>query len=346
MNGTARRGHPYHHIAAACGIPALGPSLCALCGPSPFAAAGFTRDVLGVGWSDWHLMADRSGREFCAGCCRLTKGKPGSEPAPLRSRSFCVRSGVYRQLDRATFYETLCTPPEDLEVLSWATTGQRHHHLHAGWCDAVRLRVGSDDASIQVDVLAVQSLVEALSVLRAGPKAKAVCTRDEILTGRYRPATIAALGAARWRAAESAIVSWRGSPVLRLYVEHTPVVDVPIFTREDAVIDPVDQQIVELLSALSLQSRRRQSDPIRFWGSLFLRRVQRHAHRDLPQFLSRMMQDLEVEPSGAAARAVTHTITTVDAQSAQEFMQHVADRAPVLVALTYDARQTRKEQHS
>lgn len=345
-----RTGSPLQHLALALGVhgaraadgaPA---SLCAVCGPSPFPVADRAHKVLGAGWSDWMAMYQRGGADICTGCARLMSGRPGDDPPPVRFRSFAVRHGVHAVLDRSEMYHLLCEPPVSLELLSWATTGQKHHWLHVGWCTPDRLVVGSDDGPITIDTLAVAPMIAAVADLRSGPlagqKPKARVTRDEILSGAYRPATIAAVGAQRWAVAEQAIAPWRGSPVLRLYVEHTPVRDDPS-SSELPMVDPHDQQIANVLATLAQQSAYRERDPIAFWSHVFLRRIRRHAHRPLPQFLARLMADLEVTPTGDAAQCVHNTLTALDADDQREFMARIADRAPVLTALAYEERKQR-----
>lgn len=335
-----------HVVAEALGVPpALQPSQCAVCGDSPFDAVERAAAFFGPGWSDHTFMARRSGEWICAGCRRILGGKPGSTPTPLRMRSCAVVGGVFHTLDLAGMWSLLAAPPDDLEVLSWAQSGQKHHLLRAGRCLPTRLVVGCDEQGIVVDVPATRDMVAAVQVLRSGPRSKARCTRQEIVSGGYRPATIAAVGADAWAAAESAIAPWRGHPVLDLYVAHCPVSDAPLPSpsHEVPMLDPIDEQAVQLLGALARHSRQRLTDPMGFWGHFLLRRVQRHTHRNLNEFVSRLMQDLAVEPVGDAATAVAATVATLDDAAADVLMRRLDANAPVLVALAYDRRKQRQE---
>ena len=108
------------------------------------------------------------------------------------------------------------------------------------------------------------------------------------------------------------------------------------------MLDPLDVQIATALHTLADASQYRQRDPIAFWGTYFLRRVQRHAHRELAPFFARLMQDLEVTPTGAVADLVASTLDDLDADAQRAYMARVHSTAPVLVALAYDQRQQAK----
>lgn len=105
------------------------------------------------------------------------------------------------------------------------------------------------------------------------------------------------------------------------------------------MLDPLDVQIATALHTLAESSQYRQRDPIAFWGTYFLRRVQRHAHRDLAPFFAKLMHDLEVTPTGAVAELVASTLDALDADGQRAWMARVQQTAPVLVALAYDQRQ-------
>jgi len=326
-----------HRTALALGISTGAGCQCASCGESPFDVAGKSQDILGIGWSDWHLMANRSGAVICTGCHRLMRGRGGDVVFPLRLRSFAVIDGVFVPHDRKQMWATLLHPSPGIEVLSWATSAQRQHHFTAERSTSGHLRIGSDDAVIPVSPLRMRPLVAALCDLRSGPAAKAACTRAEILSGEYRPSTIAALGAARWSQAEAQIAPWRGTAALQLYVEHCPVSDAPL-SPPPPMLEREDERAIALLGPLARSSQFRNANPIQFWSSFFLRRVQRHAHRPLPQFLTRIMQDLQVEPTGEAARVVDETLRTLDASEQDALMKRIHQHTPVLIALTYEAR--------
>lgn len=334
-----------HHIAAAAGVP-LDPSgwTCALCGPTPFARAGSTRDLLGVGWSDWDLMADRTGRSLCAGCVTLISGKPGRIPPPLRTRNVAVIDGTLHLPDWSAMWPLLTEPPAGLTVLSWATSKQKQHHLRAGLSAPDRLVVGADDGAIVLRPARHAALLTALLCLRAGDADKPRCTRTEILSGQYAPATIMRLGARQWRDAESVIAPHRGTALLELLVAHCPVTSATPTQESDLMaLDPTDDDALLILHALQVGAQLRHDDPKAFWGGQFVRRVERHAHRALPDFLARAMRDLGVDAMGDPASTLASVARDWDAARHEAVMRRLADRAALLVALTYDARKARKE---
>lgn len=336
----------WQRIALALGVPpAASGSRCALCGSSPYARAGSTRDLLGVGWSDWGLMADRSGASLCAGCVALISGKPGRVPPPLRLRNLAVVDGVYSTPDTAQMWDLLTAPPAAIEVLSWATSKQKQHHLHAGACTPTRLAVGSDHGTIIVEPNRIVALTAALLALRTSVKDKPLVSRTEILSGAYSTATITRAGARRWADAEAVIAPYRGTPLLALLVAHCPAVPLdpsqePFHTM---ALDQTDHDCLALLDALAGGSQLRVTDGKGFWGGIFARRLQRHAHRPFADFVARCMQDLEVSAVGDSAAQLAAIVQGWSAETEAAVMQRIADRAMLLVALTFDARKARKE---
>jgi hypothetical protein len=331
-----------HQIATALGIVPEPPGCCcAACGPSPFPSAGPAHRVLGAGWSDWETMYDRGGRLLCTGCQAILGGRPGRVPPPLRMRNIAVIDGALSLPDWAALWALLTAPPPGLTVLSWATSAQKHHAMHARLSTPEHLVVGSDHGPIDVRPAWIADLAAAILTLRAGPDGKGRVSRAEILSGAYAPATIMRVGARAWQMAEAAIAPHRGSLLLDLLVACCPVTPLPDPTEDSAMaLDAVDHDCLAVLAPLAQGSALRQSDPIAFWKSLFVRRVVRHTHRSLADFIARAMADLGVDGVGEPAAALATIAETWPPEREAATMRRLADRAPLLVALTYDARKT------
>lgn len=333
-------------LARALGVaddPAGVGSRCALCGPSPFPRSGPVARGFGVGFSDWDACEDPAAPDLCAGCARLLAGRPGDEPPPLRTRTVAVVDGAIVLPDAATVWGWLLEPPPALTVLSWAVSRQRPHWLYAEACTPERLGVGSDGGTIGVEPAHDGALGAAVAALRAcepgDPKQRAWCTRDEILSGRYRAATLAGR-AARWRALEAIVAPRRGDPALALFLAHCPVgpvsTSIPPIT-EVPVLDPLDLEAAQLLAALAQDSHYRQTEGLQFWGGVFARRVQRHAGRPLAAAVSRLLEDLRVPPASPGAQAAIERLRALDTPAQQAVAQRLRERTTLLVALAFDA---------
>lgn len=332
-----------HLIAGACGVSRDVETRCACCSVSPFGTAGPLARTLGAGFSDWQTFQDPRADTICRGCARLLAGRPGDDPPPLRTRTIMVVDGQLQIVPWPDMWGLITMPPRGVQVVSWAVSNQKHHVLYAELCNATELRVGSDTSTIAVWPERDQPLARAVRALRrANAKGKPYFTRDEIASGAYRVPAIAAYGAAAWAQHESVVAARRGDPVMALYLAHAPVT--PMETERHSDMDDTDQQAVDLLAALAKSSALRISDGLGFWGSLFVRRVRRHAARALPDFLSRLMADLQIDTQSVGAQqaaTLTRAITDTDAAA---LMQIIRERPELLIALAFDYLKTMKKE--
>lgn len=333
------RSEARHAVAAALGIATGQQSLCACCGDSPFPRAVRAEVKLGHGFADFGLLCAPNAPDLCAGCVAILAGAP---PHTLRMYSIAVIESQLRRLSFDEMWSILTAPPAGIRVLSWATSGQRHHVLHAETSSPALLRIGSDAGTISVIPERDAGLVTALLALRSGRrKDKAIFTRGEILSGDYRAHSIAAFGAQEWAQHESTISQRRGDPALALYVAHCPVTPPLTFTTDD-MIDDTDQTAIKLLSALAQSSTMRATDGLVFWGTTFRRRVQRHSARDLPVFVSRMMSDIGVEPHTPGAQLAVQ-IASLPEPEAIAVSERLRTRPEILIALSYERIQQDKQ---
>ena len=114
-------------LARALGIQSGAGCRCAVCGDSPFAAAGPRAVVLGGNFTAVGDLADRDAPHVCAGCARLLAGRPGDDPPPLRTTSFICIAGALRPVRVADLWQVLTAPPAGQFVTSWAVSRKTHH---------------------------------------------------------------------------------------------------------------------------------------------------------------------------------------------------------------------------
>lgn len=304
---------------------------CAVCGDSPFELAGQLK-ALGT-FNDFDVLAGAPVDAVCAGCKRILGGRPGhgDNPIPLRARSFELSpDGDFRFLTRAELWDVIKDQPLNGQIVSWATSGKRHHALHAGVSDNETWRIGSDSQTIVVKRNAMLELcVNVKTLLYMG------VSKGAILTGRYPP-HVATLIAGEYSL--TGVQSYRGSPILDL------VVHAAIKPEEKAVkqvkelmkmtpapeLEPADEQAIQLLAALATASSRRREDGKRFWDDFYLNRVRRFARLPLNDFVSRVMGEINV----AAVNFDVAAFNGVEDPDA--VMRAIRERPVLLHALAFD----------
>lgn len=334
-----------HLMAAALGVVPGRGSRCAVCGPSPYGAVGPTSRVLGTNFTDHERLADSGAPDVCAGCARLMAGRPGDDPAPLRTVSVRCRVGTLTVLDQAAWW-ALLTGAEALdpagEVLSWATSRKRHHWLRAGTSTPERWAVGSDEGTI---VWTPDPRVPAavLSLRQIG------ATKGAILSGHYPPRLrsehLATVGCA-----EDVLQDVRGYPVLDLIVWAAPSIDRSDQrpTEETDVIDPTDARAAELIARLVWGAEVRANDGKVFWAGYLLRRLRRFRRLPLASCVSKLIAECRV--SAQAATDAVAMLEAMDAEAVEQTEHALRDRTELIHALAFarmgEYRARRKSQET
>lgn len=254
--------HHLHYIAAAKGvIPGLG-STCTFCGPSPYPASNYS---LGTLFTD-HDYLVMPGYAVCTGCESVVGGKPSATDPPIRMTHIWTDGIELRRVKPADIREVLMDPPPGEWVLSWATSGQRHHALRAGVSTAGRMLVGSDAGQIEV-------LPEHRDVLVACESLMATFTRDEVLTGAYPAGKVSTFGAGSWAELDDLVSPYRGTLLLDFLVMAARRPDASETTTEDEAMTEIEAAAVRLLYPLAQGSTLRAKDGIAFWRSQFVSRL-------------------------------------------------------------------------
>lgn len=328
---------PLNLVAYALGTPFDGDGFdCAICGPSPFGPGG----RLGTNFADQALMHDQSSRDTCAGCEAILGGKPGREPPPLRTRSFVVDRSGFRTLDRDGMWAVLSDPPERC-VLSWATSGQKHHALRAGMSSSAHLIIGSDDRAIHFVPARDAGLLSSVAGLLALNGKRSWFSRTDIATGGYHPRSVAEFGPARHAVAETIISPYRrGRPaLLDLVLWCAPALE-PAVPREEEpdVIDPTDAKAAELLGAIARGSAWRAEDGKRFWSGLFESRVRRVTRKPLPDMVARLLHELRVQPASDGAQSAAAILSGLSAEEQSAVERSILERTSLVVTLAYAHR--------
>lgn len=332
-----------HMVARALGVDASDDGCeCQLCGDSPFESAGLAASLYGSGFCDWDARARPVASELCAGCLAVMSGRPGREPPPLRTRSLAIVDGELRVLRRhAELWPYLDAPHGAPHVVSWATSGKRHHALRAGVSTSERMLIGSDQHTIEYVPDRDRALLDAVLSMLASLTGKPQVSRAAILSGVYGAPAIERLGASRWARAESVISRHRGTPLLDLVVAAAPCLDRQ--PEEGDVIDPADEAAAALIGALARGSSMRVRDGKQFWGGVFAHRVQRFSRLPLSQFVSRLVTELQVEPHSEAAQSALDQLARMDDERAENVERAVRERSGLVVALAYRHRKLTPE---
>jgi hypothetical protein len=286
-----------HIIGAALGATRTDEgSRCACCGASPFGFGRAAKDVMGANFTDHDLFADLDAPDVCEGCARMLGGRPGDDPPPLRTSSFIVRAGVMIQASIDDLRAAL--ESDERGVMGWAVSRQKHSSLRCGEAVGDDWLIGYDDGQIRwsPDDRALLGAVEA---------ARMSASREEILSGQYRPHAITS-GGARLIEAEAVICRYRGSPHLALAVGIIRRPD-PSTVEESAMPTlPRHERAAEIVAELSARSELRGRDGLAFWNDILPRRLAAAGTaRDIGAAVARLMRDLLVSVIGdEPARAV------------------------------------------
>jgi len=330
------RSHAYHAIARALGItPTAEGSLCALCGASPFAAAGPVSRVVSANFADGSLLG--AAPDICAGCARCLAGRPGDQPPPLRMTSFVVVAGEFRPARYSALWDLLERPPEGEHAISWATGGKRHHWLHAGISTAAHQVIGADAGAIDHypdDDRELRAAVRGLLDLGF--------TRATIRDGAYHPQSIARAGWSRWQHLEARVSVIRPSALLDLLttVAPRPPKDAtpPLPPEATTVIDPTDDLAAVLLAHLARSSGYRRAHGKEFWAGTLHHRLQGVRTLPLADAVARLLERLECSCSDGAGAVNPAVALLADLDEEQQVAVSRAwrDRPALLVALAYD----------
>lgn len=324
-------------IAEALGIAPSGDGCsCAFCGVSRFEAAGPVSLVVGDKFSAQASLPDPSA-DVCRGCARLLAGRPGDDPPPLRTFSFLVVGGTLHPLRTMDFWRILTDPPDQPFVASWAVSRQVHHWMNARVSTRHQIRIGSDSCTIEFSPSRDMPLAIAVRALLYSPTGTGpLLSRSTILTGSFHPSAASKFGIAELRRLDAVVEPRRGDPLLNLLVACAP-------THSDhseiqSMIEPSEQQAASLLACIAAASSLRKRDGKTFWGGFFRHRVERFKDLELPNFISRMLDDCAChgQPSVEAARILRQ----LSAEEMRAVHDAIATKAALCVALAYDSMPT------
>lgn len=242
-----------------------GECVCALCGPSPFGVGRPAKAVMGPSFTDYDALLAPDSPVVCDGCNRMTAGRPGSDPPPLRMSSFAVVGGELLRLGMDEMRALLEGAYDAVEVVGWAISRQKHASLRCLPCSPSLYLIGCDDGVVEWRPAEDAPLLSAVETLRT------VARREQVLSGAYPPHVIARLGQA-WGPAEEVVARYRPSLTLSLAVS---MVRRPDLTEESPPmqIPPEYRDAASVLLPLALRSRLRTADPITFWSTTLPRRL-------------------------------------------------------------------------
>lgn len=321
--------NPRHLLARGLGVPPGAGSRCAVCGDSPFdPGPRGARGCFGSTFTDWDALTLPTESAVCLGCERLLSGRPGDDPPPVRTRSVLFDGEQTVILSREAWWDLLRTPNQLLPgvVLSWATSGKRHHWLHAGISGSTRWEVGTDHGTARWDPdPRLAPTIAALLALGA--------RKGEILSGHYpAPRITPAL-----LDLDTGIAPLRGSLILDLAIWAAPIEDRDESPApEPLMIDPVDAAAADLVADIAWAADVRVNDGLRFWAAngFLVRRLRRFSHADLPTLVSRLMSECGVGAEGA--RRVVATLQAADANHERALLDAIRSRPDLITALAFD----------
>lgn len=305
--------HPAHIFAPALGVEPREATLfaqapCDECGASPFGPAG--------------------AEGLCPACERCIQGKPSKTDPPLRQGSVVLdRDGtLHRGLKPRDLWPWLVGERPAPRLISWSETYKRHHWRNAGACGEGRLLVGADRGQIVVGP-------GEREVLRAVCAALAWFSRAEVTTGNYHPKGVQRYGAAAWRDLEELLRPHRATGLLDLACAAAAPKVERVAPEEGNVIADGDRKAASLLAQIAYGSSLRVKDGKAFWGGVLLHRVRRFARLDAPDFVSRLLGELQVSPTSDTTKSALSLVSDEDDHAA--LMEPFRKRADLVVSLAY-----------
>lgn len=317
-----------HILALARGIKTAGAGcLCWICGDSPFDRAVVATNT--ATWWDDLRYPDAGGA--CAACAELLGGKPGQDPPPARTRTLLVVDGVLSTPRMQDLWPILETPPASPHVISWATSGKRHHWMHAGISSATLQVIGADAGPIHHRPADHAPLRAAIVALLSGPHRM---SRTAIASGTYSPSAITAFGPPQWARHEQVIARHRPSMLLDLLTTCAPVIE-DAAREEETMIPEEDTVATDLLAAIVRGSDRRKSAGLTFWSGELRHRVTRFARQPLPDLVSRLADACET-PASAMTQA-TEILGRLDDAMTTRVERAFRTRGALIVAMTFAA---------
>jgi hypothetical protein len=108
------------------------------------------------------------------------------------------------------------------------------------------------------------------------------------------------------------------------------------------MLDQNDSDAVYILTALASGSSIRANDGLMFWKGMFRHRVQRFARLSLSAFVSRMMDELAVQPSSVQTEHICLAMNKWPVERQEAASRAIRERGALLVALAFDEIQNQK----
>ena len=305
---------------------------CAVCGRSPYAHGRASSVMFGDNFSDFEALELPGEAMVCEGCVSILCGRPGDDPPPLRMQHVLAVEGeeaVYPPI--AELEAILVAPPDRPFVVTWSASRKKHAALRAEVSVAGRIVVGTDDGPVVYERARHLDMHDAVRELRVG------FSVDEIVSGKYGSAKVAKYGAARWSALEQRVSAYRPSAVLAMVAALVRKPEAVSASEELPVIDPHDMQAANILASLSAGSKVRQADALRYWSGFLAHRVERRKYLALPQFVSRMMTDLQVSASLPSTGRVLEELRAMSEDTQRQIETSLRERAALITALAFTA---------
>jgi hypothetical protein len=306
---------------------------CAVCGHSPYGPSKRPiESILSKSFSDHDSLISPTSQQICEGCDTLLGGRPGRTPPPFRMVHALVLDHEVQILQKPSdIVEHLLSPPTSAFGLVWATSKKKHAWLHAERCTAERIIVGSDHGPVEYIPGRDETLVHSVSALLARHG------REVIRRGDYPSTTHA------WAEHEKVVAQYRPGLLLDMLCAIVPRTEEPEpdLGREE-MLDQNDSDAVYLLTALASGSSIRVNDGLMFWKGMFRHRVQRFSRLSLPAFVSRMMDELAVQPSSVQTGHICLAMNEWPVERQEAASRAIRERGALLVALAFDEIQNQK----
>lgn len=310
--------------------PISGPQICCSCGRQCDGTP--LKNALSNNFTDISGLAVNGGTFLCDSCIGLMADKD------VRFKPVLFVNGLKRVLNKTEVLDVICNPPQTDFVLSVPYSHKKYHIFYAGLSNTQHMYIGTDNQTVRIHTGETdpKKLSETIrSLLLAG------VSRKEILSGLYGIKSLSK-HTVLITEAEKSLSNQRVSGIVSLIVNCTSSVSASSEdknTNGDAfMITPTEQNAIDILHAMAKQSAKRAENGILFWESEFRRKIDRHSHKPLHEFVSAVAESIGTNLCSTELPTIIADLLETEED---KIMEEIRNKSYLLVALLY--QQMRKD---
>lgn len=295
-----------------------GENICCSCGR--YCKGENIKKIVKTNFTNFQELITTSGDVLCDGCTERLYD------ADMRFKPLVFRHGKKYVLQRDEVLNIISNPPDGEFVMTVPYNFKKHHWLYAGVSSKEEFCIGTDNRSVYFKTN--DHPAEAITAIRTLLENNV--SRSEIVSGNYSIFTESRINSLLEKC-ERRIENLRECGAVELFVKYTPAIkNKTKITEEFKMITQTEQQAANILAAIAYSSNIRIANGLNFWRSFFLRRINRHMHLPLSEFVSSLMSSLDC---GCTSVEIASLISEI--KNEDEIMREIRDKSHLLTSLAY-----------